>query len=115
MNDKNTESVRQSYDRVADEYARRISGELQRKPFDREVSPGSISMRHRKPRPAAVGSNRRKGRKKGSKAYSFGSGDGFAKTGTNGLERIGGATRLELATSAVTEMLVECLRQIVFY
>ena len=29
MNDKNTESIRQSYDRVADEYARRISGELQ--------------------------------------------------------------------------------------
>jgi len=37
MNDKNTESIRQSYDRVADEYARRISGELQHKPFDREV------------------------------------------------------------------------------
>lgn len=37
MNDKNTESIRQSYDQVADEYARRISGELQHKPFDREV------------------------------------------------------------------------------
>src|SRR5580693_5186579 len=37
MDDKNTESIRQSYDRVADEYARRISGELQHKPFDREV------------------------------------------------------------------------------
>lgn len=36
MND-NTESIRRSYDQVADEYARRISGELQHKPFDREL------------------------------------------------------------------------------
>jgi len=37
MDDKSTESIRQSYDRVADEYARRISGELQHKPLDREL------------------------------------------------------------------------------
>jgi SAM-dependent methyltransferase len=37
MNDKSTESIRQSYDRVADEYARRISSELQHKPLDREL------------------------------------------------------------------------------
>ena len=36
MND-NTESICRSYDQVADEYARRISGELQRKAFDREL------------------------------------------------------------------------------
>jgi ubiquinone/menaquinone biosynthesis C-methylase UbiE len=37
MNDKNTEAIRQSYNRVADEYTRRISGELQHKPLDREL------------------------------------------------------------------------------
>jgi 2-polyprenyl-3-methyl-5-hydroxy-6-metoxy-1,4-benzoquinol methylase len=36
MND-NAESIRRSYDQVADEYARRISGELQHKAFDREL------------------------------------------------------------------------------
>jgi ubiquinone/menaquinone biosynthesis C-methylase UbiE len=36
MND-NTESIRRSYDQVADEYARRISGELQHKPLDQEL------------------------------------------------------------------------------
>jgi len=37
MNDSNTRSVRDSYDRIADEYARRISNELQYKPLDREL------------------------------------------------------------------------------
>jgi ubiquinone/menaquinone biosynthesis C-methylase UbiE len=37
MNDSNTRSVRDSYDRIADEYARRISNELQHKPLDREL------------------------------------------------------------------------------
>ena len=32
-----TQSIRESYDRVADEYARRIFDELQHKPFDREL------------------------------------------------------------------------------
>jgi len=36
MND-NTESIRRSYHQVANEYARRISGELQHRPFDREL------------------------------------------------------------------------------
>jgi len=35
--DDNTESIRRSYDQVADEYARRISGELRHKPFDQEL------------------------------------------------------------------------------
>jgi len=37
MNDDPTNSIRQSYDRLAEEYARRISDELQHKPLDREL------------------------------------------------------------------------------
>jgi ubiquinone/menaquinone biosynthesis C-methylase UbiE len=37
MKDTGTESVRESYDRIADEYARRIFNELQHKPLDREL------------------------------------------------------------------------------
>ena len=37
MNDDVTRSIRESYDRIADEYARRIFDELQHKPFDREL------------------------------------------------------------------------------
>jgi ubiquinone/menaquinone biosynthesis C-methylase UbiE len=37
MNDDVTRSIRESYDRVADEYARRIFGELQHKPLDRKL------------------------------------------------------------------------------
>jgi SAM-dependent methyltransferase len=37
MNDNITRSIRQSYDQLADEYARRIFGELQHKPLDREL------------------------------------------------------------------------------
>ena len=37
MHDDTTNSIRESYDRIADEYARRISGELQHKPLDREL------------------------------------------------------------------------------
>src|SRR5215469_252757 len=37
VNDDVTRSIRQSYDQLADEYTRRISGELQYKPFDREL------------------------------------------------------------------------------
>jgi ubiquinone/menaquinone biosynthesis C-methylase UbiE len=37
MNDNITQSIRESYDRVADEYARRIFNELQHKPLDREL------------------------------------------------------------------------------
>ena len=37
MNDNLTRSIRESYDRIADEYARRISDELQHKPLDREL------------------------------------------------------------------------------
>jgi len=37
MNDKITQSIRESYDRLAEEYARRIFNELQHKPFDREL------------------------------------------------------------------------------
>ena len=37
MNDHTTESVRESYDRLAEEYARRIFTELQHKPLDREL------------------------------------------------------------------------------
>jgi len=37
MRDTGTESVRESYDRIADEYARRIFNELQHKPLDREL------------------------------------------------------------------------------
>jgi hypothetical protein len=33
----NTESIRQSYDQVGNEYPSRISGELQHRPFDREL------------------------------------------------------------------------------
>ena len=32
-----TQSIQQSYDRIADEYTRRIANELQNKPFDREL------------------------------------------------------------------------------
>ena len=37
MDDERTRSIRQSYDRLADEYTRRISGELQHKPLDRQL------------------------------------------------------------------------------
>jgi ubiquinone/menaquinone biosynthesis C-methylase UbiE len=37
MNDHATQSIRESYDRLADEYARRIFNELQHKPLDREL------------------------------------------------------------------------------
>ena len=37
MNDPVTDSIRESYDRLAEEYTRRISDELQHKPLDREL------------------------------------------------------------------------------
>jgi SAM-dependent methyltransferase len=37
MNDNITQSIRESYDRLAEEYARRIFNELQHKPLDREL------------------------------------------------------------------------------
>jgi SAM-dependent methyltransferase len=37
MNDTATNSIRESYDRIAEEYAHRISDELQHKPLDREL------------------------------------------------------------------------------
>jgi ubiquinone/menaquinone biosynthesis C-methylase UbiE len=37
MDDSTTKSVRESYDRIADEYARRIYDELQHKPLDRQL------------------------------------------------------------------------------
>ena len=37
MNDSVTNSIRESYDRLAEEYARRISDELQHKPLDRQL------------------------------------------------------------------------------
>ena len=37
LKDESTKSVRESYDRTADEYMRRIFGELEHKPFDREL------------------------------------------------------------------------------
>jgi SAM-dependent methyltransferase len=37
MNDHITQPIRESYDRIADEYARRIFTELQHKPLDREL------------------------------------------------------------------------------
>jgi ubiquinone/menaquinone biosynthesis C-methylase UbiE len=37
MNDETTRSIRESYDRLADEYARRIFNELQQKPLDRKL------------------------------------------------------------------------------
>jgi SAM-dependent methyltransferase len=37
LKDESTKSVRESYDRIADEYMRRIFGELEHKPFDREL------------------------------------------------------------------------------
>jgi len=37
MDDTTTNSIRESYDRIAEEYARRISDELQHKPLDREL------------------------------------------------------------------------------
>lgn len=37
MNDKLIQSIRVSYDRLADEYARRILNELQQKPLDRQL------------------------------------------------------------------------------
>ena len=37
MNDDPTNSIRESYDRLAEEYARRIFDELQHKPLDREL------------------------------------------------------------------------------
>jgi hypothetical protein len=37
MNDNISQLIRESYDRIADEYARRIYNELQHKPFDRDL------------------------------------------------------------------------------
>src|SRR5260370_25131556 len=37
MNDKLTESIRESYDRLADQYAARLFNELLNKPLDREL------------------------------------------------------------------------------
>ncbi len=37
MNDNIVQPIRESYDRIADEYARRLFEELQRKPLDREL------------------------------------------------------------------------------
>lgn len=37
MNDDVTQPIRESYDRIADDYAREIYGELQHKPLDREI------------------------------------------------------------------------------
>jgi len=37
LKDASTKSVRESYGRIADEYTRRIYGELEHKPFDREL------------------------------------------------------------------------------
>jgi len=37
MDDNATKSIRESYDRIADEYAHRIFNELQHKPLDREL------------------------------------------------------------------------------
>jgi SAM-dependent methyltransferase len=37
VKDESTKSVRDSYDRIADEYTRRIFNELEHKPFDREL------------------------------------------------------------------------------
>jgi SAM-dependent methyltransferase len=37
LQDDGTNSIRESYDRIADEYTRRIFGELAHKPFDREL------------------------------------------------------------------------------
>jgi ubiquinone/menaquinone biosynthesis C-methylase UbiE len=37
MDDDRIQSIRQSYDRLADEYTRRISSELQHKPLDRQL------------------------------------------------------------------------------
>jgi SAM-dependent methyltransferase len=37
MDDETTCSIRESYDRLAEEYTRRIADELQRKPLDREL------------------------------------------------------------------------------
>jgi ubiquinone/menaquinone biosynthesis C-methylase UbiE len=37
MTDPNTQSVRESYDRIADEYARHLFNELEHKPLDREL------------------------------------------------------------------------------
>ena len=37
VNDPITNSIRESYDRLAEEYARRIADELQHKPLDREL------------------------------------------------------------------------------
>jgi SAM-dependent methyltransferase len=37
MNDGITHATRESYDRIADDYAREIFGELQHKPFDRQL------------------------------------------------------------------------------
>lgn len=37
MSNNNPENVRADYDRIAEDYARKISGELEYKPFDREL------------------------------------------------------------------------------
>ena len=37
MSDKSPDPIRESYDRIAGEYARRIFDELQHKPFDRQL------------------------------------------------------------------------------
>src|ERR1700739_1276757 len=36
MDDDITQAIRESYDRIADDYARELFGELRHKPFDRE-------------------------------------------------------------------------------
>ena len=48
-----------------------------------------------------------KGHKKGHKNVPFWVLDGFAKISASALERMAGTTRLELATSAVTESLAD--------
>jgi SAM-dependent methyltransferase len=50
MNDSTTQSIRENYDRLADEYARHVFNELENKPFDRallnhfaiKVGPGEV-------------------------------------------------------------------------
>jgi len=37
MNERLTQSIRESYDRIADEYARRLFNELEHKPLDRDL------------------------------------------------------------------------------
>jgi SAM-dependent methyltransferase len=46
-----TESIRRSFDAIAESYAREFADELERKPFDRELLAGFVSML---PRPASA-------------------------------------------------------------